>query len=86
MVIYSANAGTIISLYDSPVGSKKDDFTIIKVKKDIRDVPEKIPTFEKSFSNEVLDVHFDKDEGWMGIGWFANGLDGKLSLVKVKSQ
>ena len=82
MVITQANAGTSISLFDSPVGSHDDDYTIVKIKKDITN-PVTIGTFEKSYEDDFVRVSFFKDDGWFGIGLLANGLDGKVSLVKI---
>ena len=82
-MITRANAGTSISLFDSPVGSHDDDYTIVKIKKDIIK-PVTIGTFEKSYEDSFVRVSFFKDEGWFGFGWMANGLDGKVSLVKIE--
>jgi hypothetical protein len=37
MVIHNAKAGTILTIYNSGTGSKDDDFTVIKIRKDILD-------------------------------------------------
>merc|ERR1719402_337754 len=76
-VIQNGVKGTIISLFDSPSGSKDDDFTIIKIKKDITE-PLRIDTFEKSFVNDFVEVQFGMDDSF-----FANGIDGKVSLLNV---
>ena len=35
MSIQHAKAGTILTIYNSPIGAKDDDFTVIKIRKDI---------------------------------------------------
>ena len=37
MTIQYANAGTTLTIFDSPDGSKDDDYTVIKIRKDIVD-------------------------------------------------
>ena len=37
MIIQFAKAGTTITIFDSPDGSKNDDYTVIKIRKDIAD-------------------------------------------------
>jgi len=86
VVINNAVKGTIISFYDrsdfldSSKGSKHDDYTVITIKKDITD-PITIGTFEKSFSNDFVNVKFNKDNLWWS--WFPSGVDGRVSLTTV---
>merc|ERR1719369_5553 len=97
VVINNAVKGTIISFYDrsdfldSSKGSKHDDYTVITIKKDITD-PITIGTFEKSFSNDFVDVKFHKDNFWFPSGFTAvnvglsplpSGVDGRVSLTTV---
>jgi hypothetical protein len=84
VTISRANAGTTITIYDSPEGNKKDGFSVIDIKKDITK-PVTIPTFDKSYSDEVLNVVYTKDAGWFGIGLFSDDIDGNVSLVKIES-
>ena len=81
MVISQANAGTTISFYDDPEGSPDYDYTMIKIKKDITQ-PLTISTFEKSFNDEMVDVHFG-NFGLFGIQFLGDGLDGEVSNVLV---
>ena len=37
MTIQYAKAGTTLTIFDSPDGSKDDDYTVIKIRKDIVD-------------------------------------------------
>jgi hypothetical protein len=43
-IIAFAKAGTTITIFDSPSGSKDDDYTVIKVRNDINDAV-RIPAF-----------------------------------------
>jgi hypothetical protein len=81
LVINQANAGTTIGLYDDPEGNKDYDYTTIKIKKDISE-PLIINTFEKSYSDDMVDVHFG-NFGTFGISWLGDGLDGEVSNVFV---
>ncbi|GAB3056930.1 hypothetical protein [Stenotrophomonas tumulicola] len=74
MNILSAKEGTIITVYDSPSGSEKDDYTVIRVKRDL-DTVRTVPTFEGDSEDEylVIDHHH------------VNGLDGKVSAVRVET-
>ena len=65
---------TKITIYDDPDGAEDDDYTVIKVK---QKTPSNlvIGTFESGFENQYVKVEHDHD----------NGLDGKVSRIKVES-
>ena len=71
-VLTFLNPGTIIRVYDSPSCSTSDDWTRI----DIKEYTERyvINSFENSFENSRLKVVHHHD----------NGLDGKVSCVKIE--
>lgn len=71
--IMAAKAGTKITVYDSPSGSTGDDHTVITILKDL-EMPKIINSFESSFQNEFMKVEFFRK----------NGLDGKVSAVRVE--
>jgi len=81
-VIEMANADTTITLYDSPKKNKVWDYLTIQIKKDITE-PLLIASFEKSFSNEFVEVTF---VGHQNTLFTSYGLDGKLSALVVESQ
>lgn len=68
--------GTVIKVYDSPEGSYDDDVTTIVVKR--ADWDYVIDSFEESYEDEYVKVNYQEDSGW-----FANGLDGKVSRIEV---
>ncbi|MBO9730746.1 MAG: hypothetical protein J7623_19040 [Chitinophaga sp.] len=69
--LYGVRPGCEIMAYDSPDGSTSDDFTIINVK---RISPEyTVDTFERSYEDEYVVVSFIRN----------NGLDGKISRIKI---
>ncbi|NSL87675.1 hypothetical protein [Chitinophaga solisilvae] len=71
MKLYGVRAGCVITVYDSPDGSTSDDFSIINVK---RISPEyTVATFERSYEDEYVVVSFIRN----------NGLDGKISRIKI---
>ncbi|SKA37203.1 hypothetical protein SAMN04488128_104237 [Chitinophaga eiseniae] len=71
MKLYGVRQGCEITVYDSPDGSTSDDFTIVNVK---RVSPEyTVDTFERSYEDEYVVVSFIRN----------NGLDGKISRIKV---
>jgi ABC-type histidine transport system ATPase subunit len=73
-VIKQAAADTEIVLYDSPSGATDDDFTVIKVIKDIAlGNDQLIPTFEDNYETEYVIVSYIHN----------NGLDGKVSRVEI---
>ena len=65
-------AGTQITVYDSPSGSKSDDYTTITLTSDVRDAT--ISSFEV---NEI-------SGGYTSIHHHYNGLDGKISRIEIK--
>merc|ERR1712215_171773 len=76
-IILMAASGTTISLYDSPSGSKDDDYTVIKIKGEVTS-PVELGTFEKSRTIDLptggtIEVTFHHH----------NGLDGKVSRMEV---
>lgn len=72
--ILSAKKGTTITLYDSPSGSTSDDFTTIRIKKDLSKVWN-VSTLEENGENESMAVTHHH----------VNGLDGKVSAVRVQT-
>merc|ERR1719309_1567476 len=92
VTINQANKGATIALYesinvfDSSKGQEYDDYAVIQVKKDITR-PVEISSFEKSYSNDFVNVHFARDDGLFGWDLLTGlaGLDGKVSLVTVDS-
>lgn len=73
MRIIYAEAGTTLSFYDSPDGSPSDDYTIIKIKRDISSGIN-VDTFEKSYEDDDIKVTHHH----------VNGLDGKISFFSVQ--
>lgn len=78
MKLCNMKKGTYVTVYDSPSGSHDDDWTSMQVLSDFADCVY-ISTFEtsKTWNSKVKSV-FHKD-----TGWFANGLNGKVSRVYV---
>ncbi|HVI47733.1 MAG TPA: hypothetical protein VM802_22870 [Chitinophaga sp.] len=71
MKLYGVRPGCVITTYDSPDGSTGDDFCIVNVK---RIAPEyTVDTFERSYEDEYVVVSFIRN----------NGLDGKISRIKI---
>ncbi|MGV5526445.1 hypothetical protein [Pseudomonas sp. XP1] len=69
--------GTRITFFDSPSGDMQDDYAIVDIKRDIgRDKVLGINTFEQNV--------FDNDEYHM-VWVKNNGLDGKVSRIKVET-
>merc|ERR1719430_1867150 len=75
-ILISADPYTTITIYDSPSGSKSDDYTIIKIK--------------NAVESEILIDSFEKSqEITSGGNWVViehhhhNGLDGKVSRVEI---
>jgi hypothetical protein len=69
--IFGVRPGCEIRVYDSENGGTDDDFCIVNVK---RVAPEYIvPTFERTYEDEFVRVTFIRN----------NGLDGKVSRIKV---
>lgn len=71
--LMAARKGTVITLYDSPSGSTGDDYTKIRVKQDLVKVWN-ISTLEESGENDQIAVEHRH----------VNGLDGKVSAVRVE--
>lgn len=65
--------GWRIRVYDSPKGSKKDDWFEIMFLRDMRNVRYVIGTFEYSFKDNYIQASYHKK----------NGLDGKVSRIEV---
>lgn len=65
--------GTVITVYDSPSGSKSDDYMVIRIKKDL-DKVWNVSSFEGTVGVDELDVTYHR----------VNGLDGKVSSVRVE--
>ena len=77
-MIYLAQYGTTINLYDSPGASKDDDWTEIKIKGDVLGEEIRIGSFEQSQTIEI------STGGTVEITHHhVNGLDGKISRVEV---
>ncbi|WP_343745863.1 hypothetical protein [Chitinophaga sp.] len=71
MKLYGVRQGCRITVYDSPDGATNDDFSIVNVK---RISPEyTVDTFERSYEDETVVVSFIRN----------NGLDGKISRIKI---
>lgn len=69
--LLNVRPGCTISVYDSPGGSTKDDFCIIRVK---RSSPEyTVATFERSYEDDYVLVSYARK----------NGLDGKVSRIRI---
>jgi len=81
-VIEMANADTTITLYDSAKKNTVWDYLTIQIKKDITE-PLRIDSFEKSFSNDFVDVTY---VGHPNTIFTSYGLNGKLSSLVVESQ
>ena len=77
VVLYHVKPGTRIYIYDSPKSKeedrKEDDWTEIKVKKYIAKVV--IESFEKNRDEDDVYVKYHRK----------NGLDGKVSYIKVEA-
>ncbi|NLR67593.1 hypothetical protein HGH92_25035 [Chitinophaga varians] len=71
MKLYGVRQGCRITVYDSPDGSTKDDFSVVNVK---RTSPEyTVDTFERSYEDETVVVSFIR----------INSQDGKISRIKI---
>lgn len=73
MVLSLAPAGAEISLFDSPDCRTNDDFTIVRVKRDV--FVKTIGSFQRSFDDDDVEVDYHRD----------NGLDGKVSCVRIRA-
>ncbi|MDN3548791.1 hypothetical protein [Mucilaginibacter aquaedulcis] len=74
MALQGVTAGRTIQLYDSPDGSKSDDWVEILIKQDIHsfDLYE-LDTFEQSYEDAYVKVTYHAH----------NGLDGKVSNINT---
>ncbi|MBC9909394.1 hypothetical protein [Chitinophaga varians] len=72
MKLYGVRQGCEITVYDSPDAATNDDFTIVNVKKISPEYT--VGTFEKSYDDDTVTVSFINN----------NGLDGKISRIKIK--
>jgi hypothetical protein len=69
--LYNVRPGAEIRVFDSPEGAMNDDFCVVNVK---RQAPEyTVDTFERTYEDEYVRVTFVRN----------NGLDGKISRIKV---
>jgi hypothetical protein len=71
LILRDVPAGIILLLFDSPDAALEDDWTAIRVKRDVRALT--IDTFEASSSSDDVDV----------VNAPNNGLDGKVSRLEV---
>jgi len=79
-ILYSADRGTTITLYDSPSGDKGDDYTVIKVKTSSLDNLPQGLTFDSFEESQVYNV----GSGTVEMTYYRhNGLDGKISRVDI---
>lgn len=74
MKVRGVKAGTRVTLYDSPSGDRQDDYAIIYIKKDADLGGFSIPSFEREVDNADYRLVFSRN----------NGLDGKVSRVKIE--
>ncbi len=72
MKLNDVPAGTTIALYDNPDGKENDDFAVLRVKR--RTFNTCISTFESSAYNDIYEMVFNE----------RNGLDGKVSYIRIK--
>lgn len=71
MVLRDLPAGRVIRVFDSPEGNRDDDWTEIVVK--TAAAAYTIPTFERSYEDGTVRVHYRRQ----------NGLDGKVSRLEL---
>ncbi len=69
--LLNVRAGAIITVYDSPDGSLRDDFCVIRVIRS--DAEYTVGTFERSYDDESVSVSYARK----------NGLDGKVSRIRI---
>ena len=65
--------GTIIKVFDDPNRSKKDDWTEITVRQDLSLQTVCVPSFDKDFRDEWIDVEYHE----------VNGIQGKVSNIRI---
>jgi hypothetical protein len=68
----NVRSGCRITVYDSKSPSTNDDYCVIDVKKDVHEYI--VGTFEQSIDNDTVRVTFHRN----------NGLDGKVSYIKIQ--
>lgn len=68
----NVRAGCRITVYDSKSASNNDDRCIIEVKKQVHEIV--VGTFEHSYETDDVKVSFIRN----------NGLDGKVSYIKIE--
>ena len=71
MTMIDAPAGTVIRVFDNPDGRREDDWTELRVKRDI--ASKVIDSFEQSLEDDDVSVTHHAN----------NGLDGKISRLEV---
>ncbi len=64
--------GATITVFDDPDGSKEDDYCVIRVKKPSPEYT--VNSFERSYEDEYVIVSYVRK----------NGLDGKVSRIKIE--
>ena len=69
--LYDVPAGRALLLFDSPSGSREDDWIAIRTKRPILD--KRISSFERSFEDDDVAVTFFRN----------NGLNGKVSRLEI---
>jgi hypothetical protein len=70
--LYDVRAGCKITVYDNNKASTNDDYCVIEVKRRVSEYV--VGTFERSMDNDIVRVTFIRN----------NGLDGKVSYIKIQ--
>jgi hypothetical protein len=78
LLIRGLKKGTLIVVYDNPDAKENDDFAVVEILKDEPDKAVCIGSFEQSFKSKSGD--------WRITFVHHNGLDGKVSHVRVASK
>jgi hypothetical protein len=71
--LFGLRAGTTFTVFDSPDGKRSDDYTMVRVLRDLGSRTVTIPSFHTSYKDGYVDVQ----------ARYRNGLDGKVSRVNV---
>lgn len=71
--LFGLRAGTTFTVFDSPDGKRSDDYTMVRVLRDLKNRSVTIPSFHTSYNDG--DVAVDAR--------YRNGLDGKISRVQI---
>jgi len=71
--LFGLPAGTTFTVFDSPNGNWSDDYTTVRVLKDLKGRSVTIPSFHTSYSSGDMAVQ----------ARYRNGLDGKISRIVV---